>query len=64
MNDNNLRNKIKMVSLHDLILSAYDQVDQGMKRVDLEKEGYMVKAHRDGTTIRIDIKALWKEQRA
>ena len=45
-----------MFNLHDLILSAFDQVDQGMKRVDLEKEGCSVKAYRAGTIIRIDIK--------
>lgn len=45
-----------MFGIHDLILSAYDQVDQGMKRVDLEKEGYLIKAYRVKEIIRIDIK--------
>ena len=45
-----------MVDIHDLILSAYDQVAAGMKRVDLEKDGVVIKCYQAGTIIRIDIK--------
>lgn len=44
-----------MFNLHDLILSAYDQVAGGTRRVELEKEGCVVKAYKVGTIVRIDI---------
>ena len=40
----------------ELIQKAYTEVADGMKRIDLEDGGVVVKAYRAGTIIRIDIK--------
>lgn len=41
----------------ELIISAYTQVADGMKRVDLQgTDNVIVKAYKAGTIIRIDIK--------
>lgn len=39
-----------------MIIKAYTEVYEGMKRIDLEDENVTVKAYKAGTIIRIDIK--------